>query len=214
MDGANAGEVASALAISSVKAYLGKLPDGWSSSPDIIPNALVGAIKYAHRKILKHGRNHPELSGMGTTIVLVYLNDGNMHVAWAGDSRLYLYRQGQLELISHDHSLVQELIDEAKITYQESLYHPERHIVTKCLGSYSEGTVDPGIRSEKLMDGDRILRCSDGLNGMLVDARIEEIMAAHADLSKCAAALIDEANAAGGDDNITVVVGEVLLGNL
>lgn len=212
MGGASAGEVASSLALSSVKAYLGKLPDGWSSSPDLIPNALVGAIKYAHRKVLKRGRNHPESSGMGTTIVLAYLNDGNMHVAWAGDSRCYVHRKDELELITHDHSLVQELIDDGQISYEESLYHPERNYITKCVGGSSPGIVDPEVRLFKLEAGDRILLCSDGLNSIVFDSRISEIISHCEDLALCAAALINEANEAGGYDNITVILADISFG--
>ncbi|HLO81419.1 MAG TPA: Stp1/IreP family PP2C-type Ser/Thr phosphatase [Chitinophagaceae bacterium] len=209
MGGTNAGEVASALAISSVKEYLGKIPEGWGSSSELLQNVLVGAIKFAHRKILKYGRNHPGSSGMGTTIVLAYINNATMHVAWAGDSRCYVLRKDEVELVTHDHSVVQEMIDDGEISIEESFYHPERNFITKCLGGSEPGIVDPEIREFKLEAGDRILLCSDGLNSIVFDHRIGEIISGHDDLAQCAAALINEANTAGGYDNITVVLAEI-----
>jgi protein phosphatase len=147
---------------------------------------------------------------MGTTIVLTFFFENNMYLLWAGDSRCYLYRQGQLELITRDHSLVQDLIDEGKLSYAESFFHPERNIVTKSVGGSSTDTVQPEIRVLPYLPGDRVLLCSDGLNGMVVDQRIREIVSAYADLNECAQALIQEANAMGGSDNITVVLAEVL----
>jgi protein phosphatase len=113
-------------------------------------------------------------------------------------------------MISHDHSEDQELIDEGEINYAESLFHPHRHRVTKCLGGRYQVPVEPEFRLVKMQLGDKILLCSDGLSTMLVDLDISGIMLANPSLDACAQALIDQANDRGGEDNITVILAEIL----
>jgi protein phosphatase len=210
MGGPGSGEVASELAVSEIRKFLDELTPSWNRSSAFIEKALGNAIEHAHKKIFSHAKKHYETKGMGTTVVLAYLYKDDMHVAWAGDSRLYLYREDKLQMISHDHSEVQELIDEGELSYAESLYHPHRHRVTKCLGGLYQEPFEPEFRLVKMQLGDRILLCSDGLTTMLVDQEISDIMLANPDLDACAQALIDRANERGGEDNITVILGEIL----
>ena len=159
--------------------------------------------------MFSYAKKHFEVRGVGTTLVLAYLNRDDMHIAWAGDSRLYRLREGDLELVSHDHSLVQQMIDDGDISFVESLVHPDQNLVTKCLGGKSEVLVEPEFRSGKIQPGDRILLCSDGLNSMLADQQIADIMSAQQSLSDCTKALIDQANEFDGNDNITVLLIEI-----
>lgn len=210
MGGHQAGEVASEMAVNRLNE---RLP---SESASTLAD-LVGAIGTANEEIYDASVKHPDQAGMGTTVTAIAVitdpHDGEvLAVANVGDSRGYLVRHGRLRQITNDHSFVEELVAEGAITREEARIHPRRNIVTRALGISSTVRVDswtmPVIR------GDRFLLCSDGLVDEVDDDAILGLLAAHTDDPDAAAhALVDAANQAGGRDNITVIVVDVLEGD-
>jgi Protein phosphatase 2C len=148
---------------------------------------------------------------MGTTLILLWLINDTAHVAWCGDSRCYRLRDGRLRQISKDHSYVQELVDKKLITSDEAFYHPKKNIVTQSLGD-SMNKLEPSYTSVPLSINDRFLLCSDGLNTMLMDDHIQQIATSSTDIQECTQRLVEAANTAGGYDNITVVLTDVVTG--
>ncbi|NDC42802.1 MAG: serine/threonine-protein phosphatase, partial [Chitinophagia bacterium] len=204
MGGTNCGEVASRIAKESVQAYF--------SNPDIDPRRddcqrlLKAAIMFAHNNIVAHAAEHDETQGMGTTLVLGLICNDELFVAWSGDSRCYLFRNGNLEQISKDHSYVQTLVDEGVITIDQAFYHPQGNIILQSLGD-RERPPQPESKRVKLQEHDIILLNTDGLNGMLEDHNIAALIGAHInDMPLLADVLITAANSAGGVDNTTLVL--------
>lgn len=196
MGGAQAGEVASQLA---VEAFEAGLPD--DGSPE---ERLAEVVRRANRRIHELSRTQHEHAGMGTTLTAAYLDGGNVAIAHVGDSRAYLFRDGKLTRLTQDHSLVEELRQRGKLTEQEAAEHPQRSIITRALGPEAEVEVD--TLSQSVRNGDVILLCSDGLTSMISETQVREILASASSLQAAGDALIDSANAAGGKDNITVVL--------
>ncbi len=208
MGGASAGEVASQLAVAEIKLHFDELTGHASIlTPDFIQQTLTKGIHRANQAIIAHGSRNPETDGMGTTLILGWLYEENLYLGWIGDSRAYLFRPGVgLTPISRDHSFVQELVNEGKITYEQAFFHPDGNIITQSLGN-PDFTITPEVHRVPIGRGDLILICSDGLNGMLEDPQIESILQQAdpaAGLSPILTQLINAANAAGGNDNITV----------
>jgi len=145
-----------------------------------------------------------ELAGMGTTLVMVLLREDRAHIASMGDSRAYLFRDGQLTQLTEDHSLVGLLLRSGEITPEEAKDHPARGQLTRYIGMKDE--VYPDVRTVDLAEGDRLLLCSDGLTGVISDQTIAEILKAQDDSQAACQTLVDAANAAGGPDNVTVVI--------
>jgi protein phosphatase len=196
MGGAQAGEVASKIA---VDAFAAGLPDHGSAEERLAAVAMA-----ANRKIYELSRSQTERAGMGTTLTAAYLGDNELSVAHVGDSRAYLFRDGTLERLTEDHSLMAELIRRGKLTEEEAADHPQRSIITRALGPEPDVTVD--TRTKAVRAGDVVLLCSDGLTSMIAEAKVEEVLRTIPELDRAAQALIDEANRAGGRDNITVVL--------
>jgi PPM family protein phosphatase len=196
MGGAQAGEVASRIA---VEAFAHDLPS--SGTPE---QRLVARVQEANRQIFDVSRSERERAGMGTTLTAAYLGDSNLTIAHVGDSRAYLYRDGSLRRLTQDHSLVDELVRRGKLTEEQAAEHPQRSIITRALGPEPEVEVDTWTYPVRA--GDVLLLCSDGLTSMVSEERVAEILAASDSLKTAAQTLIDEANAAGGRDNITVVL--------
>jgi serine/threonine protein phosphatase PrpC len=195
MGGHVAGDVASATAIQTIE-------HGWDGSSD--PAALTGMIKNANLSVYEKAESDPELRGMGTTCTAILLDAGMAHVAHVGDSRAYLFRDGQLTQVTEDHTVVGRMEREGKLTKEEAARHPHRNVITRALGIDSDVEVDAW--EFELTEGDRLLICSDGLNGMLEDSNIRQILAEEQDPNTAVRRLVDEANAAGGEDNITVIL--------
>lgn len=229
MGGMNAGEVASKIAIEAIRNYFDeKISSELVISPPFIINVLKGAVQAANKEIFSHEKQYPETEGMGTTIVVAWITGNQLYCTWCGDSRCYIFnpdlmtdnprvkyfldekRQvtGNLAQVSKDHSFVQELIDKGKITIEQAFYHPSNNIITKSLGG--DERVMPEIFSCEIQKGDRILLCSDGLCGMLMDEQIVEIIQNQPDVNQCVAALVDAANESGGNDNITAVMAVIV----
>jgi PPM family protein phosphatase len=194
--GAQAGEVASQLAVE----VLSKgLPDGEGS----IEERLRARVEEANARIAELAQADERRAGMSTTLTLAYVGEEELSVVHVGDSRLYRLRDGVFERLTDDHTLVDELVRSGKLTQQEAEQHPQRSIITRALGS--EG-IEADSRTWPARDGDVYLICSDGLTGMVDEARVGELLAAAPSLSAAARTLIDAANEAGGRDNITVVL--------
>src|SRR5205807_3980823 len=144
---------------------------------------------------------------MGTTLTAAYVDDSELAIAHVGDSRAYLFRDGSLKRLTQDHSLVDELVRRGKLTEEQAAEHPQRSIITRALGP--EPTVEIDTWTYPVRAGDVLLLCSDGLTSMVPEERLEHILASAPDLNAAAQALIDEANSAGGRDNITVVLSRI-----
>jgi protein phosphatase len=170
----------------------------------------VTAIQVANSRIYQESLNNDEHQGMGTTVVAVHAVGGHQtgHIAHVGDSRCYRFRAGRLELMTMDHSLVNDYLRAAPDLSEEQLAELPRNVITRALGMQDSVAVD--VQSIELAVGDILLLCSDGLSGMVTDAESQEIIEAQrADLAQTAAALVEHANEQGGEDNSTVVLIEV-----
>ncbi len=196
MGGAQAGEVASKLA---VEAFHDEL-----SEPGSPEERLAGRTQAANRQIYEVSRSEDELSGMGTTLTAVYLDDSDLAVAHVGDSRAYLFRDGALGRLTQDHTLVGELVKRGKLTEEQAAEHPQRSIITRALGIDPEVEVDTWTYSARAADV--VLLCSDGLTSMITEEQVASILSDEGDLDRAAERLIDAANEAGGRDNITVIL--------
>jgi serine/threonine protein phosphatase PrpC len=197
MGGAQAGEVASKLA---VEEFHEALPDEGSAE-----ERLTNRIRDANRRIYDLSRTEHEHAGMGTTLTAVYLDDDDhLAVAHVGDSRAYIFRDRELTRLTQDHSLVEELVRQGKLTEEQAAEHPQRSIITRALGI--EGDVEVDTWSYSMRAGDVVLLCSDGLTSMIGEGQIAQILGAETSLDHAADRLIGAANEAGGRDNITVVL--------
>ncbi len=196
MGGAQAGEVASKAAAES---FDRELP---SAAPE---RFLRETIEAANRAIHEHARRDPSLAGMGTTTTAAILDPEAEEVAigHVGDSRAYRLRGGRLEQLTRDHSLVEEMRRKGQLTDAQAEDHPQRSIITRALGPEPE--VDVDLQTVPAQPGDVFLICSDGLTTMLDDERIARILTRASSMTAAVRALVDEANRAGGRDNITVV---------
>ena len=141
---------------------------------------------------------------MGTTLTAVYVDERKLAVAHVGDSRAYLFRDGELGLLTQDHTLVGELVKRGKLTEEQAAEHPQRSIITRALGIDAEVEVDTWTYGARA--GDIVLLCSDGLTSMIIEEQIAAVLSSETDLDAAADRLIDEANEAGGRDNITVIL--------
>src|SRR5256714_8562698 len=195
MGGAQAGEVASEMAVESFEA---NLPDG---SPG---NALAEVIRDANRRIHQRARSADQFAGMGTTVTAAYVGEHDVTVAHVGDSRAYLWRGGELVRLTRDHSLVGELVARGKLTEEQAEAHPQRNVITRALGAEPEVEVDVQVFGAR--DGDVFLLCSDGLTGMIQEPGARAVLERAPNLEQAGRELIAAANEAGGRDNITVIL--------
>jgi serine/threonine protein phosphatase PrpC len=196
MGGAQAGEVASRIA---VEAFHEGLPD--VNNPEL---GLAANARAANDRIHELSQTNAEQAGMGTTLTAVWVGEEEISIAHVGDSRAYCLRDGELLRLTDDHSLVDELIRQGKLTPEEAEEHPQRSIITRALGP--EPTVEVDTRSFRARPGDIYLLCSDGLTTMVSEAGLTEILLTHASLRDTGEALIASANELGGRDNITVIL--------
>lgn len=205
MGGYNAGEVASAMAVNLVAAALQREPGG-DTSPEAARKELAEALHLANAAIYVAARTTPGCRGMGTTVVAALVLGQEVLLAHLGDSRAYAWRDGRLERITRDHSLVQREIDAGLLSEQEARASQLGHLVTRALGVERE--VEPELTRWPLQRGDRLMLCSDGLTDMLGDRELQALFAEAAQLPLLLTTLVDAANAAGGKDNISVVLME------
>ena len=212
MGGANAGEVASALAIKAVRdAFTAENATEALQSDEQIEQLLQNAIRHADEAIDDRIFLDPETEGMGTTIVVCWITNDKAHIAWCGDSRCYVYHpQRGLTRLTKDHSLVQELVDKGEITETEAFTHPDSNIITRGLGDF-DGRPTADIVHYDLLPSDTIMLCSDGLCGYCTDKDIEKTFDEHcADIANLRDELLREALEAGGYDNIGIALASVI----
>ncbi len=195
MGGHEAGEVASAIAIEVMQTQVPSRADA---------DALAQSVCNANTAVIEGAANGRGKPGMGTTITAAAIFGDELIIAQVGDSRAYLLHDGSLQRLTRDHSLVAEYVAQGRITEEEARYHPQRSVITRALGS------DPNMRADTysmhISTGDKLMLCSDGLYSMVEDALIEQIMQSSPDTQNCCDALVEAALAAGGLDNVTVIV--------
>ena len=206
MGGYNAGEVASAMAVEHIGGALAAWLDeaGKDATAHATLRAMEESTDQANRRIFESANTHPDYAGMGTTVVLALLRDAQLLVGHAGDSRAYRWREGALTQLTRDHSLLQEQLDAGLITPQQAAVSGYRSWVTRALGV--EDTVLLETGQHDLRAGDTILLCSDGLTEMVPDAALAAMLGEAAPLPVLAQQLIDAAKAAGGRDNVSVIL--------
>ncbi len=201
MGGHAGGEVASAIAINTLQQLLPVINDpaiDLDSRADLFLN-----ISYeVDAEILRVSKEKPELSGMGTTLTALSLTGGQVDLLHIGDSRCYRWRNKKLEKLSYDHTVMQELLDQGRLTPEEVFDHPQRSLLTQAL--MGDSGIDPVLMSYEVKAGDKFLLCSDGLTNVLSELEIAKIIKA-VDEDKLLAELIKETKAKGAPDNITIV---------
>ena len=198
MGGHAAGEVASEIAVRVLSELAPEHPDG---------EALGRAIEEANRAVIQAAREGRGRQGMGTTMTAAMLEGERLVIAQVGDSRAYLLHQGKLQQLTRYHSLMADMIEAGQLTPEEARTHPQRSVITRALGS--DAHLHPDIYEINVETGDRLLICSDGLSGMIFDDQIENTLRRVQDPQRCASQLVNEAIAAGGHDNVTVIVADV-----
>lgn len=212
MGGMNAGEVASDIAVKTIKEWFttNKLTDAAIAAPC---KYITSAIVAADAAIKAHSKTNPDTEGMGSTIVLAWLLGQKVYVGWCGDSRCYRFNPALgLERLSHDHSYVQELVDAGKLTEELAFDHPNNNIITRSLGD-PRGAAQPDCKEFDLYNQDIILLCSDGLCGTLRDNEIAELIKQHqTSMQECRDALWDADEAAGWTDNTTIALAQIISG--
>ena len=198
MGGHAAGEVASEIAVRVLSELAPEHPD---------VEALGRAIEEANRAVIQAAREGRGRQGMGTTMTAAMLEGERLVIAQVGDSRAYLLHQGKLQQLTRDHSLMADMIEAGQLTPEEARTHPQRSVITRALGS--DAHLHPDIYEINVETGDRLLICSDGLSGMIFDDQIENTLRRVQDPQRCASQLVNAAIAAGGHDNVTVIVADV-----
>ncbi len=211
MGGHAGGEYASAIAVNTVEEIVTSMAVAGDVDPDADPveitrQKLSHAIRLSGRRIFEKAREQPEYHGMGTTVVVVLVENGNAFVAHVGDSRVYLLRDGSIEQVTEDHSLIAEKIRHGLITPEEAKNHRMRNVITRSLGYQEDVEVDLTVRAVRR--GDQYLLCSDGLSGHVEDEEMANLMIEHSP-QNAARKLIVLACDRGGDDNITTVIARV-----
>jgi protein phosphatase len=225
MGGHSAGEIASSIAVETilnssimglqgtdcapdhVRSCESQPPNIEPSLTDTLKTKLKESILRANESILAEVALHPENKGMGTTVTVLYVTEGQAFFSHVGDSRIYHYSKGSLVQLTDDHSLVAELIKNGVISETEARSHSKRNILTQALGT--EGALDFEVTEIPVVTGDKFLLCSDGLNGILEDSLMKDQLALNEDPQIIAEQLVSLANEKGGPDNITVIVVEI-----
>ncbi len=200
MGGHAAGEVASATALMPVRTLDGRVFANAREAREALANAVLDA----NQAVVDKAVADPSMRGMGTTLTAAMFEGRRLHVAHVGDSRAYLLRNGELSQLTTDHTLVQHLIDEGELTPEEAAEHPQRSVITRAIGVSDQVEVDS--LTITLEGDDQLLLCSDGLTGPVSDGEIARFVLGEDDPEAAVAKLIEAANAAGGPDNITIVL--------
>lgn len=201
--GNNSGEVASRTAVEQIAGFVNDNDIRANTTPDHIFEYMAEAIGTANGAIYGLGKDQPQYRGMATTIVLAYLFRGEGYIGNVGDSRAYLYRDGELTRVTKDHTYVNELIDKGVITEAEAESHQQKNVITKALGA--EPSVEPDFYKLPLHSGDVLVLCTDGLYGEVGEEHMLQVLSRNKSMNDTCADLVDLANQSGGRDNITVV---------
>lgn len=205
MGGAAAGELASRIFAEST---LEIFESNTSRSEEDVLKQVQKAYSFANKKILEHVTQNPHHKGMGCTAELLAFSDQGFVLGHIGDSRTYRLRNGQLQQLTHDHTLVQQQVDEGLISSERAKNHPLRNVILRAVGLDKELALD--LIRGKIISGDLFLLCSDGLTAMVPDNQIQEILCSDIDINWKLDKLIETAKAAGGDDNVTVVMSAII----
>ncbi len=211
MGGHSHGEVAAQIAVQAIHDFIEKTDDRDTTWPSVTDsrlkrhsNLLKMAVRLAHDRVMGAIREDGSLSGMGTTVVGLLLEGTTAAVAHVGDSRVYRLRDGRLDQLTQDHTWVHEQVMAGFLSKEQARSHPLKNVVTRALGGENDVVVD--VREVEVQPGDLYLLCSDGLTSMLGDADIRERLASGRDLHEICRTLINDSNARGGIDNVTVVL--------
>jgi len=202
--GAARGDIASSTAIAQLR-RLDAAPDG--ASPDDLLTKVAGALHRAHDRINELAEQDPALDGTSTTATVALFDGARVAMGHVGDSRAYLYRAGEITRLTSDHTFVQTLIDEGRITEEEARVHPHRNLILNALGG--PGDVEPDLFVIELTTGDRLLLCSDGASGVLDDHRLADILATGSP-EFAAVELVRASLEAGSSDNVTCLVADAV----
>jgi len=203
MGGHAAGEVASAATITTIA----PLDDARNIGPDLV-GALADAVAMANLRLQELIISDPAIEGMGTTLTALLWADGYAALCHIGDSRAYRLRNGQFLQITHDHTLVQSLVDEGKITEDDVATHPHRSLLLRALDGRT--VAEPDLTQLETLPGDRYLLCSDGLSGVVTEHTLHQTLSSIRDPDKAALQLVELAIRGGGPDNITCIVADVM----
>jgi serine/threonine protein phosphatase PrpC len=209
MGGHQAGEQASALAVQTIEAFVLNTLKWFfrlkGAEEQGILKEFQTALQQADARVCREAAQHPELAGMGTTATIAYSFGSRLFLVHVGDSRCYLFRGRQLHRLTHDHTLVEEMVRRGQLQPEEAAHHPFRHIITNAVGGH-----EPGVQVEchriELEPDDTLLLCSDGLTKMVPDDRIAAVLQAEHEPRTACERFVAEANDHGGKDNITVIV--------
>jgi PPM family protein phosphatase len=204
MGGHRAGDVASLMAISSLKEYWEQTNE--METPEVAENWIRDHINQVNRQIFQHSQTHDECEGMGTTIVAAICTNKFTSIANIGDSRCYMLNDMGFNQITEDHSLVNELVRSGQISKEDAEHHPRKNVLTRALGT--EVDVEMDIKTITFEEGDLLLLCSDGLSNKVKETELMEKLKEEASLEQKASGLIELANLYGGEDNITLVIVE------
>ena len=202
MGGYNGGEVASQLAVNSVKNYISSNFENAKQTREELLELVKSASQYANMVVYEKSQSSEELKKMGTTLDICLIYQGKAYIAHIGDSRIYRYRKGFFRKLTKDHTYVQELVDVGKITKEESINHPEKNMLMKALGVTP--FIEPDVMVKGFMKDDIYLMCSDGLTNMVPEMKITKIIDENpVDSTKL---LVQAANDEGGIDNVTAII--------
>ncbi len=208
MGGHKSGDVASRTAADSIETYV-RMQSALDYDAAKAERVLKGAVSYANNIVYTRALNMEELAGMGTTVDICMVDFDMLYIAHVGDSRVYLLREGILEQVTTDHSLVEEMVQNGLITEREAQSHPNKNVITRAVGTNK--TVQCDFIARELYQDDILLMCSDGLSNMLTETEIKNILISSDKPQDIADELIEKANANGGKDNITAIVVKKLL---
>ncbi|HEX7604068.1 MAG TPA: Stp1/IreP family PP2C-type Ser/Thr phosphatase [Polyangiaceae bacterium] len=212
MGGHASGEVASKMAVDSLREFFAATaqdpertwPYKMDRSKGYEENRLITGIKLANLRIYESAQRDPRQRGMGTTLVTMFAVEDGVYVAHVGDSRSYRVRDAKLEQLTEDHSLLNDYIKMKRLSAEEIANFPHKNVIVRALGM--KDTVKVDTRYEQPRAGDTYVLCSDGLSGPVTDPELLEIVSTNSDIKVAATKLIEKANAAGGPDNITVIL--------
>jgi protein phosphatase len=205
MGGANAGEVASKTATKFVRDYIRSHFIEIERNKEELERIIRDSIIEANKKVIELAKNNPDYKGMGTTLIVVLIYRGRIHIGHVGDSRVYRLRQNIFRQITKDHSYVQELVKQGTISQEEAKSHPQKNILLKAIGGDED--IKPDVITKGFVKGDIILICSDGLTNMVDDKYIYEIIMQNMyDVNVACKKLIDKANRNGGLDNVSAII--------
>lgn len=206
MGGHRAGNVASALAVETAEHYWLAINEGAPLTLERARGLVSGLIIEANKAILAEAESSLDHQGMGTTLTAGLLAAGRLTIGHIGDSRAYLISNGRISLLTKDHSLLEQLIDSGQVSIEEAVNHPQRHVLTRALGSHLDPQADIDLVELELEPGSTLLLCTDGLTNMVGPEEILSMSQEYPEPDLLGEALIDLANARGGFDNITVVL--------